>query len=428
MASKFLVLALCLNSALIFVAQGGKIDDRLSDAEFRRIFHRRRAEVPDYKTVMLETSNGHRSRRELRPVEFDIDGTKVQLHLNPIKENVMNYVPVWTVETDRQSSTGHRYQKLSEEQTKIDGTFYEDPEKAAMLLAYYKDQYIYYDGIFGESKMTKIVRSVPEKWWMTPGKEAGNDHVVFNVNENKGTTKPVGDSSDAEKLDEPLDVLYPKLLIVVASDYFKKFGEDVSETIKYVSTFWNAVNLQYAKLAAPKVKIVITGIIIAKDDTALTFIYNSRLPEDMNSLNTYKLLINQGQYFEKGFNKSLDFKNYDSTITLTNLNTGPIAGSAYIGKICDDGYNVGFINDDASYGGIQAATHELGHLLNLPHDGARAAKSCEAYPDPNVSTIMAAFVASVEKFIWSDCSKRILREFASTKAAECMKYSYVPDN
>lgn len=69
--------------------------------------------VPDYKTVMLETSNSHRSRRDLRPVEFDIDGNKVQLHLNPIKDNVMNYVPVWTVETDRQSSTGHRYQKLT---------------------------------------------------------------------------------------------------------------------------------------------------------------------------------------------------------------------------------------------------------------------------------------------------------------------------
>lgn len=38
--------------------------------------------------------------------------------------------------------------------------------------------------------MAKIVRSVPEKWWMTPGTEAGDDHVVFDVNENKGSTKP----------------------------------------------------------------------------------------------------------------------------------------------------------------------------------------------------------------------------------------------
>lgn len=51
---------------------------------------------------------------------------------------------------------------------------------------------------------------------------------------------------------------------------FRSFGQDISETIKYVATFWNAVNLKFSKLANPKIKILITGIIIAK---VLIFFY-----------------------------------------------------------------------------------------------------------------------------------------------------------
>ena len=44
----------------------------------------------------------------------------------------------------------------------------------------------------------------------------------------------------------------------------RQFNEDITETIKYVATFWNAVNLEYSKLKSPPVKIVITGVIISK--------------------------------------------------------------------------------------------------------------------------------------------------------------------
>ena len=46
------------------------------------------------------------------------------------------------------------------------------------------------DGIFGESNMAKIVRSVPEKWWKTPEGEVGEDHIIFDVDQEKGTTTP----------------------------------------------------------------------------------------------------------------------------------------------------------------------------------------------------------------------------------------------
>lgn len=45
---------------------------------------------------------------------------------------------------------------------------------------------------------------------------------------------------------------------------FRALGEDVDETLKYVATFWNAVNLKYQELTSPKIKIKVTGIIIEK--------------------------------------------------------------------------------------------------------------------------------------------------------------------
>ena len=38
--------------------------------------------------------------------------------------------------------------------------------------------------------------------------------------------------------------------------------ENIYDTIKYVATFWNQVNLIYSKLIFPKIKILITGIMI----------------------------------------------------------------------------------------------------------------------------------------------------------------------
>ena len=49
--------------------------------------------------------------------------------------------------------------------------------------------------------------------------------------------------------------------------------------------------------------------------------------------------------------------------------------------------------------------------LNLPHDG-KEANGCDGYIDDDTSTIMAPFISSVKKFIWSECSKKTLAEFA----------------
>ncbi|XP_058804277.1 venom metalloproteinase 3-like [Phymastichus coffea] len=112
-------------------------------------------------------------------------------------------------------------------------------------------------------------------------------------------------------------------------------------------------------------------------------------------------------------------------MTMTNLNTGIIAGSAYRGRICGSSYNTGFVRDNSNFNGLLAATHELGHLLNLPHDGQSNAKGCVSYQaDKRAASIMAPYDLAVDKYYWSRCSKKILHDFATTKGCECMKYPY----
>lgn len=146
-----------------------------------------------------------------------------------------------------------------------------------------------------------------------------------------------------------------------------------------------------------------------QDDTALQYIYTARNQSDMESMNHIKLLSDGSVYFRKDFQKEVDFKNYDSTITMTKydiiwcftgiiqthvwiiitffsawiavqlqvfsrvilefewflqytLKCNDFLGSAFVGKICSPSLNTGFIKDDSNFGGVISATHELGHL------------------------------------------------------------------
>ncbi|OXU27377.1 hypothetical protein TSAR_013819 [Trichomalopsis sarcophagae] len=128
-------------------------------------------------------------------------------------------------------------------------------------------------------------------------------------------------------------------------------------------------------------------------------------------------------YFSGEFEKATHFYNYDSSITMSkyftdtsmisftnilflrfSLETVISAGAAYRSEICSKDLNVGY------FSGLLSGTHELGHLLSLSHDFKKG-NGCEGYID-NVNTVMAPFVQDVKEFVWSDCSKTRLQEFA----------------
>ncbi|KAL7296681.1 hypothetical protein TKK_0010096 [Trichogramma kaykai] len=407
-----------------------KFDRQFTDEEALKIFHRHQDNIPNYHKTHLKTHSSNRAKRDVRPVEFEIDGETYRLNLQPIKYDVMSTdIPVWIAETDPNKPTGRTFKRVDPKSIKINGLVYQDAENAATLLAYYKNDYIHYDGIFGESSKSRVVRSILEKWYTRePMDHLIDSHVVYDVeskfksHEDEELVKSMMHiKENVERLKEPLDVMYPKLLLVIEYELFKLFNEDVQELIRYQTLLWNAINLKYRSVESPKIKLVITGIVIAKDYTVFPYIYNARNETEMNSINHLKLLVGGAEYFKEVFPKELDFKNYDSSITLisSTYDTNGVAGSAFPGQICGDYYNIGFIGDDANFDGLFTAVHEIGHLLNLPHDGT----VCKDKYNESIGHIMAPQTHWVEKYVWSKCSIAVLQDFASRKIAECTKFS-----
>ncbi|KAJ8665238.1 hypothetical protein QAD02_006900, partial [Eretmocerus hayati] len=369
-----------------------------------------------------------RSKRHTRLVELEVEGKKTSLKLTPLEHNViLDNLQVWVVAGNRIRPPYYHFYKPHDEQTRIEGSYFKDFKNMAIMLAYYKyDERpsIYYDGVFGESSTTNVARSVQEKWW--DGSREINDH---NVNERVENVDDFMTSTnyieDYDLLDEPLKIIYPKLLVVVESNYFKLFNKDVAEIVKYLSIFWNAVNLRFTRLSNPRVKVVVTGIIIEQDEYVLRYIYESRKQADLSKLDTQRLLDNAGNYFssEDFARDSRDFKNFDATVTMSKLETGSVGGRAFMAGICSKKNNAAYINDDGNFDGIQIAVHELGHLLSLPHDGEKDAHYCKPTSyRKNVGTIMAPIRRSAERYIWSKCSKKILEKFSWRRVAECMRY------
>ncbi|KAJ8669675.1 hypothetical protein QAD02_000934 [Eretmocerus hayati] len=377
-----------------------------------------------YQQESSVESQSKRSKREIRTVEFQLDGEKHRLHLSPIEHDVApKGIPIWTVKTDYRKPSFRSYDQIHPENIGLNGLFYQDTNKSAVLWAYYKDNYIYYDGLFGESKNAKRVRSELEKWW-TPRKNSVNNYANFGANENDIIHDSKTPNYAYEKLAEPLSIMYPKLLVVVEYNYFKALGNNITETVRYISTLWNAINLKYSRITSLEIKIMITGIIIQQDPTALRFIHDSCNNTDEGvKLSSHKMLNLGADYFRMDFNNEVNFKNYDSVIVMTNLNAGSIAGQAFLGKICDKYNNVAFVGDDTTYFGVNTGAHELGHLLSLPHDKTASSKDCDYLPSPGVATIMAPFVPWVDRFIWSECSEKRLKIFAGSTASECTKYT-----
>ena len=66
--------------------------------------------VPNYEFVKFESKASHRAKRELRPVEFTVDGKKVQFNLRPAQHSVFSRgTPIWLVET--KNGKGYNFQK-----------------------------------------------------------------------------------------------------------------------------------------------------------------------------------------------------------------------------------------------------------------------------------------------------------------------------
>lgn len=56
------------------------------------------------------------------------------------------------------------------------------------------------DGVFGESVESKVVKSIPEKWWRRPGSFNNENHVVYGVQQSGPSISRMSDTIISKSL------------------------------------------------------------------------------------------------------------------------------------------------------------------------------------------------------------------------------------
>ncbi|XP_058790944.1 A disintegrin and metalloproteinase with thrombospondin motifs like [Phymastichus coffea] len=258
------------------------------------------------------------------------------------------------------------------------------------------------------------------------------DHVIFKISSQSSTLRyELSDDTiryyqkyiKKRKRQQPLKVFYPEILVVLDASIYKHLGQDPHLAMNYLVPFWNGVDLRYSVLKSPEVKLNIAGVILAQDEMALKFIHNNL--DDSGRIQAKKALVDAGIYFdtEAKYITSKDMvvimtKRDICSLKTTNYCKSSALGKAFTGKACSKRKNTAILEDNGGYAGIITATHEIGHLLGLPHDGEDDAIACSMKD----GYIMAsAKFRSVNSLCWSPCSKNLLEESASLTVSNCLE-------
>lgn len=106
---------------------------------------------------------------------------------------------------------------------------------------------------------------------------------------------------------------------------------------------------------------------------------------------------------------------------LTSSRSCDTLGLAQLGAMCSDKGNSCAIVRDKGMPTSYTIAHELGHLLDMPHDNDLRCKKHESLSGENTTHIMIRMMqANTKPWLWSSCSRHYLTEFINTDHAQCL--------
>ncbi|XP_063994920.1 A disintegrin and metalloproteinase with thrombospondin motifs like isoform X2 [Diachasmimorpha longicaudata] len=249
-------------------------------------------------------------------------------------------------------------------------------------------------------------------------------HIVYKKSLARGKVQylkaPKVNSPPAQPSSIP-DVVYPEVLVVVANDLHEKLGGTIPQTVAYMIAFWNGVDLKYRSLENPKFRLNIAGIVVSKDDKALTYITQHKYRGE--SLIGDDVWRASGDYWLAQENH-IPFDSYDVLVTITshpicrydkgtNYCRPGTDGLAMSGGACNvrkvyraANTKVSLVRDLGGFDGIHGAAHELGHLFGAEHDGTENTECSMA--DGHIMNPTIPFSRSPD---WSNCTLKDFQRF-----------------
>ncbi|XP_023234500.1 venom metalloproteinase antarease-like TtrivMP_A isoform X1 [Centruroides sculpturatus] len=222
-------------------------------------------------------------------------------------------------------------------------------------------------------------------------------------------------------------------LCVTESNFTKRFNTDKALT-EYVTILFTGVQNLLEKLNLG-IKVRLLGIQAFKIGTEPSFIKDSAIPGHEKHLDPVDLVVNMGKYYCK--NDSGLAKEADIIMLILSRKLGELeddgtvsfntAGISQGGGVCIKCHKVGVAQDDSDYNErVDTVAHETAHLIGSPHDGEGpeemsipdnpGAKNC-SYDD---GYIMGSHNDEVNKFKFSECTKKCIEHLLSLPQAACL--------
>uniref|UniRef100_A0A0P4VYJ3 Peptidase M12B domain-containing protein n=1 Tax=Scylla olivacea TaxID=85551 RepID=A0A0P4VYJ3_SCYOL len=218
-----------------------------------------------------------------------------------------------------------------------------------------------------------------------------------------------------------------EMLIVVDSTLAAKLGSDL-QVMRYLGVFWNAVNQRYATMADPRIKLVLTGAVIARNSSDEPFISENTLTQNyihskntLNSLSRWAfkwrdhLTPHDMLYLMTG--KNMFSMNDDNVMQNNTSGRAFMSGACSVSQYYSKSYNVVMGEDFPLYTGVMTAAHEVAHNLGAPHDGEEGAASCLGSEGFIMSKMKHG---EKNNLFFSLCSKRLMKQYISGSAAACL--------